>query len=136
MHSHGCYASPSSLRLTGARQSDETRPRHPQLPSDDPYTIPMSRNEQDYRLISALRYDKEILLLAEWNTSRNCDKSPYLLLSYTVDRLVTAAEVHSWAVPSELTVDWLESRCDASLEGKDLNQPYKVLSKGIPRLCL
>lgn len=93
----------------------------------------MPQNEPDYQLISALRYDKEILLSAEWNTSRNCDKqSPYLLLSYTVDRLITAAEAHSWAAPSELTVDWLENRCDVSLEGKDPDQPYKVLSKGIP----
>ena len=89
----------------------------------------MPRNEPDYQLTSALRYDKEMLLSAAWNISRNCDeKSPYLLLSYAVDRLITAAEAHSWAAPSELTLDWLESRCNASLEGKDLNQPHKVLN--------
>ena len=92
----------------------------------------MSGDEFSYQLISSLRCDREVLLSAEWNTSRNRDKqSPYLLLPYTVDRLIQAAGVHSWVTPSELTHDWLKSQCDASLEGKNPNQPYKVLSKGI-----
>ena len=97
----------------------------------------MSGGELDYQLTSSLRYDREMLLSAEWNTSRNRDKrSPYLLLSYTVDRLITTADVHSWATPSELTLDWLKSRCDASLEGKDLSQPHKVLNTTITRVYL
>ena len=92
----------------------------------------MSGDEVDYQLISALRYDKEMLLSAEWNTSRNRDiQSPYLLLPYTVDRLIATAKVHSWAIPSELTLDWLEGRCDVSLKDKDLSQPHKVLNKSI-----
>lgn len=92
----------------------------------------MSGNEPNYQLISSLRYDKDALPCAEWNTSRNHDKrSPYLLLPYTVDRLIRAAKIHSWAAPSELTLDWLESQCDASLEHKDLGQPYKVLSRSM-----
>ena len=97
----------------------------------------MSGDELGYQLTSSLRYDKEVLLSAEWNTSRNRNKrSSYLLLSYTVDRLITAAEVHSWATPSELTLDWLESRCDASLKDKDLNQPHKVPNKNITQFYL
>ena len=97
----------------------------------------MPGDQLDYQLISSLRYDKEVLLSAEWNTSRNNDKqSPYLLLSYTVDRLIAATKVHSWATPPELTLDWLEGHCDASLEGKDLGQPYKVLSKGVTRFYI
>lgn len=93
--------------------------------------------ELDYQLISSLRHDKEMLLSAEWNTSRNGGKqSPYLLLPYTVDRLITAAGVHSWAIPSELTSDWLEGRCNAFLKDKDLGQPQKVLSKTITRFYL
>ena len=96
----------------------------------------MSGDDLSYQLISSLRYDKQALLSAEWNTSRNGGKqSPYLLLPYTVDRLITAAKVHSWATPTELTLDWLESQCDASLEGKDPNQPYKVLRKNVTRFC-
>ncbi|KAF9650549.1 hypothetical protein BDM02DRAFT_1393453 [Thelephora ganbajun] len=87
----------------------------------------MSGDKPDYQLISSLRYDKEALISAQWNTSRNGDRqSAYLLLSYTVDRLTTAAKVHSWAVPVELALDSLESRCDASLKNKDLDQPYKI----------
>jgi len=87
----------------------------------------MPGDELNYQLISSLRYDREALPPAEWNTSRNGDKkSPYLLLSYAVDRLTTAAKVHSWTTPAELTLDGLESRCDASLKGKDLTQPYKI----------
>jgi len=94
----------------------------------------MAGDQLDYQLISSLRYDKEALLSAEWNTSRNNDKqSPYLLLSYTVDRLIAAANAHSWATPSKLTLSWLKGQCDASLEGKDLDQSYKVLSKGTMR---
>lgn len=90
----------------------------------------MPGDDLNYQLISSLRYDKEALSSAEWNTSRNGDKqSPYLLLPYTVDRLITASKVHSWIPPAELTLDWLETRCDASLKGKDLGQPYKVLGK-------
>jgi len=97
----------------------------------------MSGDEPDYQLISSLRYDKDMLLPAGWNTSRNRDKqSPYLLLSYTVDRLITTAKVHSWTTPSELTLDWLESRCDASLKDRDLGQPHKVLNKSIMRFYL
>ena len=92
----------------------------------------MPQDEPNYQLISSLRYDKEALFSAEWNTSRNGDKhSPYLLLPYTVDRLVTAGKVHSWTTPTELTLDGLESLCDASLKGKDPSQPYKVLRKNI-----
>lgn len=95
----------------------------------------MSGDEHNYQLISSLRYDEGALLSAEWNTSRNDGKpSPYLLLSYTVDRLIATAKVHSWAAPAELTLDWLESRCDASLRGKDRSQPYKVLGKNITKL--
>lgn len=95
----------------------------------------MSGGEPDCQLISCLRYDREALLPAHWNTSRNGNRqSPYLLLSYTVDRLIAAAKVHSWDTPPELTVRWLEDRCNASLEGKNLNQPYKVLNKSIASL--
>lgn len=88
----------------------------------------MSGNEPDYQLISSLRYDSEVLLPARWNTSRNGDKqSPYLLLSYAVDRLTTAAIAHSWTTPSELTLHLLENRCDVALKGKDPSQPCKVL---------
>jgi len=95
----------------------------------------MSGDQHDYQLISSLRYDKEAVLSAQWNTSRNGDKqSPYLLLSYTVDRLITAAKAHSWVAPPELTLDQLESRCNASLEGKDPDQSYKVMRKNITQL--
>jgi len=87
----------------------------------------MPGDKPDYYLISSLRYDKEALLSAQWNASRNGDKqSPYMLLPYTVDRLVMAAKVHSWATPKELTLDQLEILCDASLEGKDLSRSYKI----------
>ncbi|KAF9785695.1 aminotransferase [Thelephora terrestris] len=87
----------------------------------------MSGDELDYQLISSLRYDREALLSAHWNTSRNGDRqSPYLLLSYTVDRFATAAKTHSWATPPEFDLHWLERRCDASLKGKDPSQPYKI----------
>jgi len=87
----------------------------------------MLGNVLDYQLTSCLRYDPEALLPAKWNTSRNGDKrSPYLLLSYAVDRLTTAANAHSWTTPSNLTLHSLESRCDAALEGKDPGQPYKI----------
>ena len=88
----------------------------------------MSGDDPNYQLISALRYDKEALISAGWNTSRNGGKqSPYFLLQWTVDRLIAAANVHSWAIPTGLTLGWLESRCDASLKDKDLSKPYKVL---------
>ena len=88
----------------------------------------MFSNDLDYQLISSLRYDPEVLLPAQWNTSRNGDKqSPYLLLSYSLDRLTTAANAHSWTTPPELTLHSLESLCDAALKGKDLSQSYKVL---------
>jgi 4-amino-4-deoxychorismate lyase len=97
----------------------------------------MSGDEPAFQLISSVRYDKEALLFAQWNTSRNGGKqSPYLLLRYTVDRFIRAAKTHSWATPSELTLDWLESRCDASLKDKDLSQPYKVLSWSVPQFIL
>ena len=90
----------------------------------------MSVDEPDYQLISSLRYDPEALLPARWNTSRNFDrKSPHLLLSYTVDRLTSAAKVHSFSVPSELAPHWLEGRCDAALKNKDTSQPHKVLNE-------
>jgi len=86
----------------------------------------MSGDDPNYQLISALRYDKE-LIPAGWNTSRNGGKqSPYFLLPWTVDRLMAAANVHSWTIPTGLTPAWLESRCDASLKDKDLNKPYKM----------
>ena len=94
----------------------------------------MSGDELDYQLISSLRYDREALLSARWNTSRNGDRqSPYLLLPYTVDRFTAATEVHSWATPSEFNLHWLERRCDASLKDKDPYQPHKVLGKSIAR---
>jgi len=94
--------------------------------------IMMSGDNPNYQLISALRYDKEALISAEWNTSRNAGKqSPYFLLPWTVDRLMTAANVHSWSIPTGLTSAWLESRCDASLQDKDLGKPYKVPRENI-----
>jgi len=94
----------------------------------------LSGDEPSYQLISALRYDREASISAEWNTSRNGGKqSPYLLLPWTVDRLIAAANVHSWSVPTGLTLDWLESRCDASLQNKDLSKPHKVLRKNLTR---
>jgi len=94
----------------------------------------MSGDDPNYQLVSALRYDREALISAEWNTSRNGGKqSPYFLLPWTVDRLITAANVHSWAIPTRLTLGWLESRCDACLKDKDLSKPYKVLRKKYTR---
>ena len=92
----------------------------------------MSGDEPSYQLISSLRYDREALLPAQWNTSRNGDKeSPYLLLSYTIDRLITAAKLHSWIAPPECALHWLESHCDAFLKDKNVNQPHKVRNKSI-----
>jgi len=87
----------------------------------------MSGDELEYQLISALRCDREALLSAQWNTARNGDRqSPYLLLSYTVDRFTAAAKVHSWATPLEFDLPWLERLCDASLKDKDPCQSYKI----------
>ncbi|KAH9920250.1 uncharacterized protein BXZ73DRAFT_91978 [Epithele typhae] len=61
----------------------------------------------DYHLLATLRYDPQ-LLNASWNT----DASPYLFLSYQLERLLEASRLHKWPVPQALSEDSMKAHCD------------------------
>ncbi|PFH52230.1 hypothetical protein AMATHDRAFT_140413 [Amanita thiersii Skay4041] len=69
----------------------------------------------DYQLSTAIRFDRE-LLSAQWNDDAG-GPSPFLLLSYHFDRLISAAEYHGWPqVKAVLSHDTLKDLCTKKIE--------------------
>ena len=66
----------------------------------------------DYHLLSTTRYDPQLSAIS-WNTDANANvPSPYLLLAYHRDRLLEAAQLHGWAVPTtNVSLMMLEALC-------------------------
>ncbi|KAI0828966.1 aminotransferase [Trametes gibbosa] len=70
---------------------------------------------QDFDLISTTRYAPCLRNFA-WNTNANAGTpSPYLLLTYHRDRLLDAAKSHGWPITPHLSLDHLESLCNAAI---------------------
>ncbi|KAI0363147.1 hypothetical protein BV20DRAFT_975993 [Pilatotrama ljubarskyi] len=88
-----------------------------------------------FDLISSTRYEPRFRDLS-WNTDANGGKpSPYLLLKYHRERLLDAAKVHDWRVPTDLPVTRLEELCSAAIT-KDGDCPEMLESNFRIRILL
>ncbi|KAH7914717.1 aminotransferase [Hygrophoropsis aurantiaca] len=76
-----------------------------------------------FSLLSSTRYDPFLRTL-RWNNDPEGNPSPYLLLSYQLDRLVASAHRNGWGDLKALNWDNLKSTCD-NIVGDELGQ-YKT----------
>ncbi|KAH7923240.1 hypothetical protein BV22DRAFT_1015763 [Leucogyrophana mollusca] len=68
-------------------------------------------------LLSTTRYDPFLRSL-KWNNDPEGNPSPYLLLSYQLDRLNASVRLNGWDHLQVLTMDGLKSACDKVVESE------------------
>ncbi|KAF9225554.1 hypothetical protein BS17DRAFT_778760 [Gyrodon lividus] len=81
-----------------------------------------------FSLLCATRFDP-FLEAFEWNNGPDGRPSPYLLLSHQLDRLVSSACNHEWAVSHSLNYARLKDTCDKTVHeanGVDGKRPLKI----------
>ncbi|KIJ66197.1 hypothetical protein HYDPIDRAFT_86271 [Hydnomerulius pinastri MD-312] len=81
-----------------------------------------------FDLLSATRFDPFLETL-EWNNDPDGKPSPYLLLSYQLDRLVLGAQRSRWEVSELPTYAKLKATCDEVVQeanGADKKTPLKI----------
>lgn len=87
---------------------------------------------QQWRMFSLLcttRFDP-CLQAFEWNNAPDGTPSPYLLLTYQLDRLVSSAHLCHWTVSDSLDYTALKNVCDDAVRkanGADGKAPLKVI---------
>jgi len=89
------------------------------MASNVPSNLNMDSTNVDFELFSSLRYDPK-LLHEEFNTAVAGHPSPFLLFSYHVDRLRTAASAFDWPLAKEAmnaleAEEMLRKKCEESV---------------------
>ncbi|KAF9245873.1 aminotransferase [Melanogaster broomeanus] len=81
-----------------------------------------------FSLLCSTRFDP-LLESFIWNNAPDGTPSPYLLLSYQFDRLLSSASLNQWAVSDSLNYGRLKSTCDKIVQevnGVDGKAPLKI----------
>lgn len=86
--------------------------------------------DNEYSLLTSTRYDP-FLKSCRWNDDHQ-GPQPFLLLSHHLDRLISAAEAHSWPnARSTLTYSHLKNACTEAVQSaqtEEASTAFKVIS--------